>query len=306
MSQKNFLQPEGLDTKQEQSKAPRKPSAQPKTNDIDSLLESKANTDKAIAEYVETLRETLRRLECAIDRQQTVKEVRSQELEGRRRWTGVVRLLPSISTLVPPIPYKGLLLVLMGVMVGYCLQFPMPPTPDKPPVVIPAEETLEEFVTREAERLLTADERAKLVTVAEKILQQNFSRSSAIVEEFSFQRRVAGINSPAFNAFSDKWAAKVEGMQPENVETMRQIYRSLLRGLQDVKSVFVFSDEPVEVFLSFPSNVTPDVISGIVPDSSDILPSLPTEPVEGKPPPITEAEEVERQQPTIQRQRPFR
>jgi hypothetical protein len=132
-----------------------------------------------------------------------------------------------------------LLLVLIGVAIGYCVHIPHLTTQTNPPAVRPATETLEEFVAREAGRLLTADERTKLITVAEKILQQDFPRPSAMVEEFSFQRRLAGINSPAFHAFSDKWAAKVEETvdggktAAEAMEAMRSIYESLLRGLRE-------------------------------------------------------------------------
>jgi len=117
---------------------------------------------------------------------------------------------------------------------SFCLfHLPFFVTPDKPPVVQPETESLEDFTAREAERLLTAEERIKLIAVTEMILGQHFTRPSAIEEEFRLQRRLAGINSPAFNAFADKWAAKVEKMHLEDsVETMREIYRSLLRGLQ--------------------------------------------------------------------------
>jgi hypothetical protein len=148
------------------------------------------------------------------------------------------------------------LLVLIGVAIGYCVHIPRFTTQDNPPAVRPATETLEEFVTREAGRLLTANERSKLITVAETILQQDFLRASAIVEEFSLQRRLAGINSPAFHAFSDKWAAKVEEMADgrpqtaaEGVEAMRSIYESLLRGLQASSKEAADSSEDDETLL---------------------------------------------------------
>jgi len=261
--------------------------------DIDLLLESKEKTDKAIAEYAEKLQGQLDRLNGVI-----------KPPKKRRIGSLLPKPIPSIPVtgLFRSALVKGVLLVLVGAAIGYGVHVLPSITKENPPAVQPVEETLEEFVAREAGRLLTDDERAKLTTVAEKVLHQDFTRPSAIVEEFSFQRRVAGINSPAFNAFSDKWAEKVEKMQTENVESMRQIYQSLLRGLQEVKATVDFSDEPVEVFSlqSFSSNVTPEAATEDVPDSSDILPSLPTEPVEGKPP------QVEEQRPAVQRQRLFR
>ena len=139
--------------------------------------------------------------------------------------------------LVTSLAVRYLVLLLIGVGIGYFGQS-TPRIPDvRPAPVRPVTETLENFAAREAGRLLTSDERIKLTAVTEKILQQHFTRPSAIEEEFRFQRRLAGINSPAFNVFADKWAAKVEEMQFEDsVEAMRSIYQSLLYGLQEVKS----------------------------------------------------------------------
>jgi hypothetical protein len=116
------------------------------------------------------------------------------------------------------------------------------------------------------------------------------------------QRRLAGINSPAFNAFTDKWTAKVEEMHLEDsVEAMREIYRSLLQGLQNAQATVDYSDEPVEVFVqSFPSNVPPETATEDVPDSSELLPTQPIPKVEAKPP------SIEERKPAVQRQRLFR
>jgi len=190
---------------------------------IDWLLETKAKNDKAIAEYACSLREKLRRLENA-ERQQTADSSLQQSI-GNLFSAAVCRLLSAV------LPRRLLFAVLLGVAMGYCVHVPHFITQEKPPIIKPAEETLDEFVSREAGRLLTADERTKLITVAEQILQQDFTRPSAIVEEFTFQRRLAGINSPAFNAFSDKWTEKVGEMQPVSVEAVRQLYQSLLQGL---------------------------------------------------------------------------
>ena len=263
---------------------------------IELLLENKAKNDKAIADYADSLRETLRLLDGAI--------TPPKGKEVKKQWTGIVRRLPSISSLLIPHSsiVRGLMLILFGVTIGAWGQIPFSIMPDKPPIVRPETESLEDFAAREAERLLTADERVKLIAVAEMILGQHFTRPSAIEEEFRFQRRLAGIDSPAFNAFVDKWAAKVEEMQFEDsVESMREIYRSLVRGLQEVKATVDGSDEPVEVFeQSFPSNVPAEKATEEVPDSSELVPTPPPPEVEAKPPPIEE------QKQTIQRQRTFR
>jgi len=193
------------------------------------------------------------------------------------------------------------LLILLGVAIGVCVHLPFSVTPDKPPIVQPETESLEDFVVREAERLLTAEERTKLIAVTEMILGLHFIRSSAIEEEFRLQRRLAGINSPAFNAFADKWAAKVEKMHLEDsIEAMREIYRSLLRGLQVGDGRLQTADGSRELTEVPAAGETPETATEDVPDSSKLLPSPPILEVEAKPP------SVGKQRPAIPRQRLFR
>jgi len=274
---------------------------------IDQLLENKAKTDQAIADYANTLRETLRRLEgTETTENRRQKRVCNSIDYGQSIVVGICsRLRSVVCKLSLPSTVRRLfplLLILFGVVIGYGIHHPFFVTPDKPPVVQPETESLEDFVAREAERLLTAEERTKLIAVSEMILGQHFTRPSAIEEEFRLQRRLAGINSPAFNAFVDEWSAKVEEMHLEDsVESMREIYRSLLQGLQEVKARVDYSDEPVEVFVqSFPSNIPSETATEDVPDSSELLPSPPIPEVEAKPPPVG------KQRPAIPRQRLFR
>ena len=126
---------------------------------------------------------------------------------------------------------RGLLLVLFGVVCGYYGNSLQRVTLDNPPIVRPVTETLESFAAREA-KSLTAEERLKLITVTEKILRQHFETPSAIREEFRWERRLAGIDSPAFDTFSQKWETKVEATVVDSVEAMRLIYESLLQGLK--------------------------------------------------------------------------
>jgi hypothetical protein len=181
---------------------------------IELLLENKAKNDKAIADYADSLRETLRRLDSAI--------TPPKGKEVKKQWTNAVRIPPTISSLLTPNSsiVRGLMLILLGMAIGSFGQIPFSIMPNKPPIVQPEMESLEDFAAREAERLLTADERTKLIAVAEMILEQHFTRPSAIEEEFRFQRRLAGIDSPAFNAFADKWSAKVEEMHFEDTWSM--------------------------------------------------------------------------------------
>ena len=140
-----------------------------------------------------------------------------------------------------------LVLLLVGVGIGHFYQT-IPRRPDVRPAPVKNEtESLNDFVAREAERLLTTDERVKLIAVTEKILGQDFTRPSAMAEEFTFQRRLAGIDSPAFNAFSDKWAAKVGDMQAESVESMRNLYQLLLQGLEGGRQQTADGSAEIEV-----------------------------------------------------------
>jgi len=127
---------------------------------------------------------------------------------------------------------RGLLLVLLGVVVGYSGQFFVPVPQDNTPIVRPVTETLEAFVARVSETL-TADERMKLIAVTEKILNEHFDTPSAIREAFRDERLLADVDSDAFNAFNAKWAIQIESMCPtDTVEAMRSIYESLLQGLK--------------------------------------------------------------------------
>jgi hypothetical protein len=196
---------------------------------IDVLLKNKEKNDSALAELADALRVKLRRLEEA-----GMKNCRQQTADSNRfsfyhLWSVISH--PSAAACSLP---SAIFLLLLGVAMGYCVHIPSFLTQENPPVIRPVTETLEEFVASEARRLLTVNERTTLISVTEKILQQGFSRPSAIEEEFRFQRRLAGIDSPAFNAFSDKWAVKVEEMKFEDsVEAIRSVYLSLLRGLQE-------------------------------------------------------------------------
>ena len=61
--------------------------------------------------------------------------------------------------------------------------------------------------------MLTADERKKLIAVAEKVLAEHFTTASAMREKYRSERLKAGVDSPAFFDFREKWAAKVEETQ---------------------------------------------------------------------------------------------
>ena len=121
--------------------------------------------------------------------------------------------------------------------------------------VQPEIETLESFVSRESQ-VLTADERQKLIAVSETILSVPFDTPSEMREAFRYERRKAGIDSPAFDVFVEKWAEKVESMNiEENVEAVRQVYESLLSGLRSYNDI---PGEPVEGFFH---NVSPSIIN---------------------------------------------
>ena len=198
---------------------------------------------------------------------------------------------------IPPIPFptpvtaarwfatnpvmRALYFVVIGIGIGHFWHSPQALPTIFPPPVITVTETLEEFAARESEAL-TADERRKLITVTEKVLSEHFGAPSAMRETFYNQRLLAGVDSPAFNAFSEKWAVKAEEKNLElgdGVETMRSIYESLLRGLK----VQAYSDREVE---------TEEKPPPVDADSSDIL----------SPP----SSSTEVRQTTVQRQRLFR
>ena len=105
--------------------------------------------------------------------------------------------------------------------------------PEPPNIAVrPATEALEEFAARESQ-VLTADERRKLIAATETVLSEHFETAYAIREVFRYERLKAGVDSPAFKAFSEKWAEKVEEMQiADDTDAMRSVYESLLRGLK--------------------------------------------------------------------------
>jgi len=162
---------------------------------------------------------------------------------------------------------RVLLYVLIGVGIGYFGHYVPPVSNDHPALIVPATETLTDFVARESQAL-SADERRKLIAITEQILNRNFDTPSALREEFYYQRDKAKLpDSPVFTAFWDKWAAKVTEMKiEESVESMRDVYTQLFHGLQSVKSYIDFSGEPVEGFLH---NFSPSIIDNASSTSAD-------------------------------------
>jgi hypothetical protein len=162
----------------------------------------------------------------------------------------------------------ALLYLLIGFGIGY-FGHNLTMLQERPARVTPATETLADFVAREAQSL-TADDRRKLIAVTEKILTNDFDTPSALREEFYYQRLKSGLHdSPGFNTFWDKVAeavARSASKGEDSVESMREVYRELLRGLSS------FSGEPVEGFLqSSPSiidkaSTTADADEPVSPD----------------------------------------
>jgi len=307
MSHEDYLEPEELDKMREQYKESpqRKTSVQTETSDLDtigSLLNSKRETELAITKLAASLQARLNLLNEVLDPPTN----RSVWLTIKERILASTGILTRACNSTTCAVACYLVLLLIGVGIGYFVwsapqTHEVRPTPVVP-VIVPVQETLEEFAARES-AMLTADERKKLIAVAEKILQGHFDTPEAIEEEFVYQRRLAGIDSPAFNDFRAKWSAKAKEMKLEDsAEAMRRIYGSLLRGLK-VQAYSDFSDisgEPVEGFLSevSPSNVTSLSTDEDVPVPPVILPSQTTPTIEGKPPLEQETE--------TQRQRVFR
>jgi hypothetical protein len=134
---------------------------------------------------------------------------------------------------------RVVLYILLGVIIWQYVNYVPPVSKERP---APATETLSDFVDRES-KSLSADERKKLIAATEKILTKDFDTPSALREEFYYQRLKSGLHdSPDFNTFWDKVADKVQktadgrqqtAAEGENVEFMREVYRELLRGLQD-------------------------------------------------------------------------
>ena len=203
---------------------------------------------------------------------------------------------------IPPIPFptpitaarwlatnpvmRALYFVVMGIGIGYFWHSPQALPTIFPVPVITITETLEAFVARESQGL-TAGERHKLIVVTETILREHFDTPSEMREAFRYERRKAGIDSPAFTVFSEKWEKELDrrrqttdgSREEDSVEAMRAIYESLVRGLQATFSFLPSAvcelpslpDEPVEGFVASPSNVTPFVSGGDVPVSPDAL-----------------------------------
>jgi hypothetical protein len=181
------------------------------------------------------------------------------------------------------------LCVSIGFVAGLCSRqhntTEPPPNPVVVPEVVPKVETLENFVTRES-KVLTADQRKKLIGITETILSSNYYTPSALREDFHFRRVQAGLHdSPGFNAFWKNWADKVTELKvEESVESMQDVYTSLLHGLQ-------LPGEPVGAFSIFYPD-QPHVHDGAdEPVPPDIKPV--------QPPPVQDS-------PPVQRQRPFR
>jgi hypothetical protein len=257
-------QPEELEAKRDKFKIPpREPCA---TNDrINYLLGIKAENETDIAELVDSLRNKVRILE---------------QVDKPKKKQSAFPKIPSFTSargIFQSTAVKWMLLVMLGVAVGAAVCY-LPSTVFPPTTVRPVTtETLEDFVTRESQTL-TADERKKLIAVTENVLAGDYIRPSEIREKFRHERLKAKIDSPAFEAFSEKFAVKTDDAE-NSVEAMRSVYESLLRGLKvqaynDFSSGLInddpLPDVPVEVlFQCLPSNVTPlSTAGGEVPVSS--------------------------------------
>ena len=166
---------------------------------------------------------------------------------------------------------RALFFIVIGIGIGHGWHSTLPKVSPAP--VITVTETLADFVARESQGL-TADERQNLIAVTETILREHFDTPSEIREAFRYERRKAlsgraGIDSPAFNAFNEKWEKELGGRSQEfeeSVEGMRRVYESLLRGLQ--------SQSPNSSLL------TSDSYSGDVPVSPNVLGGMVDESVE--------------------------
>ena len=128
---------------------------------------------------------------------------------------------------------RALFFMVVGIGIGHFWHSPALPKVSPVPVVT-ITETLDDFVARESQ-VLTADERKALIAVTQKILEEHFDTSSAIREEFRFQRLLqTELDSPIFRNFSATWESRLEEMNiGDTVESMRQCYEALLHGLQE-------------------------------------------------------------------------
>jgi len=224
MNNANLLQQEDLDVLREQVNAlPRKTSEMEDVNAIESLTATRQKIEKVFDDLAASLQARLTLLNEAMKKESGV---RSQETEEKQ--SGYARpfiLTPVFCLLISAV-------ILAAFVFGQYANEWKHQRKEQQTIVRPVMETLEEFAARESEHW-TADERRKLIAVTEKILSDHFTTPSAMREAFRYERLRAGIDSDAFNIFSEKWATKVEERQyDDTIEAMRSTYGALLRGLQ--------------------------------------------------------------------------
>jgi len=224
MNNDNLLQQEDLDVLREQVNAlPHKTSEMEDVNAIESLTATRQKIEKVFDDLAASLQARLTLLNEAMKKESGDRSKKSEEKQS-----GYAR--PLILS-----PYSLLLtsaLLLAAFVFWQSTSEWKHQRKEQQTIVRPVTETLEAFAARESEHW-TADERRKLIAVTEKILSDHFTTPSAMREAFRYERLRAGIDSDAFNIFSDKWATKVEERQYEDtIEAMRSTYGALLRGLQ--------------------------------------------------------------------------
>ena len=256
---------------------------------IETLLERKRETDSVIVAFAASLQARWNLLNEAV-----------AEIDGRQQTADSSR--EELATKPTAVLLTVFLVIAVFIFGQYTNEWrhqkqdPPTITIEPPPTVRPAAETLEEFVARSSAGL-SIGERGKLIAVTKTILAESFDTPDAFREEFYYQRLKAGLHdSPAFNAFWNNWAAKVQETAEENVESMRTVYGELLRGLRgkdgslqtadgsrgefEVESAAVsklpsaVSDpgEPVEGFLNvFPSIITSPAVCEDEPVSPDFV-----------------------------------
>ena len=308
MSHEDYLQPEELDAlKAKFSTPPRETSEMTDLFEIDRLLVTQRQNDATIVKMKHSLQARLDLLEEAVQEKVsdvTVEDLRrviaSRDAQIEEMEDDINDLSAENLALQETKETKGgrnILAVLTFVVIVAVIAFVLgqytaacKQQTQAPPTVTVQRETLESFVARESQSL-TADERRKLIGVTETILFVHFDTPAEIREAFRYERRKAGIDSVAFDAFVEKWTAKVESMNiEENVEAVRQVYESLLSGLRLYNDI---SGEPVEGFFSVasPSIITPEATNGDEPVSPDVLP---TEEAKETPPTTKTTEETQR------------
>ena len=224
-------------------------------HEIEKLLSTQRQTDKAIAKKIESLQARLSLLEEGVKetadcRSQTAVEQENASLRTKNGElaTEISKLLAENLALQEAGEKKSaknffvevVYFVIVSILLFVAFMFGQYANERKHqdlPTVTVQSETLESFVARESQSL-TADEREKLTAVADTILNAPSDTPAEMREAFRYERRKAGIDSPAFNAFVEKWTAKVESMSiEENVEAVRQVYESLLAGLHSFKDI---------------------------------------------------------------------